>query len=231
MKNSLHQIRFPGESEQYRSARNELLEAELELRQRLEEVASLRRKLPPGGKIKEDYLFEEISSGSGSEMIKQTKLSGLFAPGKDSLILYSFMYDPAEEEACPMCTCFLDGLDGYVPHITQRVNLAIAAKSPIGRIREWATQRGWEHLRLLSSGKNSYNADYFAETAEGQQMPACNVFNRTATGIYHFYSTEMLYVPVDGHPRHVDLLWPIWNFFDLTPEGRGTDWMPQLRYD
>ena len=130
-----------------------------------------------------------------------------------------------------MCTCFLDGLDGYVPHITQRVNLAIAAKSPIGRIREWAAQRGWEHLRLLSSGKNGYNADYFAETAEGQQMPVCNVFNRTATGIHHFYSSEMLYVPVDGHPRHVDLLWPIWNFFDLTPEGRGTDWMAQLYYD
>ena len=231
MTNSLHQIRFPGESEQYRSARNELLEAELELRQRLEAVASLRRKLPPGGKIKEDYLFEEISSVSGSEMIKQTKLSDLFAPGKDSLILYSFMYDPAEELACPMCTSFLDGLDGYVPHITQRVNLAIAAKSPIGRIREWATQRGWDHLRLLSSGKNSYNADYFAETAEGEQIPACNVFKRTVTGIYHFYSTEMLYAPVDGHPRHVDLLWPSWNFCDLVPEGRGTDWMPQLSYD
>ena len=86
MTNSLHQVRFPGENEQYRSARNELLEAELELRQTLEAVASLRRKLPPGGKIKEDYLFEEISSGSGSEMIKQTKLSGLFVPGKDSLI-------------------------------------------------------------------------------------------------------------------------------------------------
>ena len=31
--------------------------------------------------------------------------------------------------------------------------------------------------------------------------------------------------------RYVDLLWPIWNFFDLTSEGRGTDWLPKLSYD
>ena len=31
--------------------------------------------------------------------------------------------------------------------------------------------------------------------------------------------------------RHVDMLWPVWNLFDLTPEGRGTDWYPKLRYD
>jgi len=29
----------------------------------------------------------------------------------------------------------------------------------------------------------------------------------------------------------VDLVWPLWNLFDLTPEGRGTTWHPALRYD
>src|SRR5437899_3057366 len=58
-----------------------------------------------------------------------------------------------------------------------------------------------------------------------------NVFIRTADGIFHSWAAEMLYVPTEGHPRHVDLLWPIWNFFDLTPEGRGTDWMPKLSYE
>jgi predicted dithiol-disulfide oxidoreductase (DUF899 family) len=224
---SLHKTRFPGESDAYRSARNELLKVELDLRQKLEEVAALRRKLPHGGKAKEDYVFNEMGGGS---TVNEVKLSELFGPGKSSLVLYSFMYGPDSQRACPMCTSFLDGLNGLAPHITQRVNLAVVAKSPIARIREFTASRGWNQLRLLSSNKNSYNTDYFAETPDGDQLPLCNVFTKAENGIYHFWASEMLYAPVDGHARHIDLLWPLWNFFDLTPDGRGTDWLPQLEY-
>jgi predicted dithiol-disulfide oxidoreductase (DUF899 family) len=221
----LHPVRFPGESQQYRAARNRLLEAEIELRARLEAVAALRRELPLGGRVAEDYVFDEVGAGG-----RQTRLSELFAPGKPSLIVYSAMFGPTSPEPCPMCTCFLDGLDGYVPHLTQRVNLVVAAKSPADRLRTWAAERGWTRLRLLSSAGNSYNADYAAETPERQQLPACNVFTRTPDGIFHTWSAEMLYVRTSGHPRHVDLLWPVWSFFDLTPEGRGTTWLPKLAY-
>lgn len=227
MSDSSHDKRFPGESDAYRSARNELRRAELDLRQNLEEVAALRRKLPRGGMVKEDYDFEEMSGGS---TVSQVKLSELFATDKKSLVLYSFMYGPDAEQACPMCSSFLDGLDGLVPHITQRVNLAVIAKSPIARIREFTDARGWNNLRLLSSCKNSYNADYFAETSEGYQLPLCNVFTKSDDGIHHFWASEMLFAPLDGHARQIDLLWPLWNFLDLTPEGRGTDWLPQLEY-
>ncbi len=231
MANPRHPIRFPGEGEAYRTARNALLEAELDLRARLEEVAALRRRLPLGGKVPEDYAFEEPVGGPGGPTARTVRLSELFEPEKRSLIVYSFMYGPDDPAPCPMCTSFLDGLDGLVPHITQRVNLAVAAKSPIARIREWAAARGWRNLRLLSSAKTRYNADYAAETPEGAQLPACNVFVKRPDGVYHFYAAELLYVPTDGHPRHMDLLWPLWNFFDLTPEGRGNDWAPRLSYD
>jgi predicted dithiol-disulfide oxidoreductase (DUF899 family) len=227
MADPLHAVRFPGESEAYRAAREELLRAELELRERIAEVAALRRRLPRGGRAKEDYVFEELDA-SGKK--RRTRLSELFAPDKGSLVLYSFMYGPAAPEPCPMCTSFLDGLDRYAPHITQRVSLAVVARSPIERIRAWAEKRGWTRLRLLSSAENTYNMDYFAETPEGAQMPALNVFTRADGGVFHFWSAEMLYAPVKGHPRHVDLLWPIWSCFDLTPEGRG-DWMPKLSYE
>jgi predicted dithiol-disulfide oxidoreductase (DUF899 family) len=222
----LHDVRFPGESRAYRAARNELLRAEVELRERIEAVAALRRRLPRGGPVKEDYVFEELAEAG----TRPTRLSELFAPGRSSLILYSFMYGPAARQPCPMCTSFLDGLDRYALHITQQVSLAIVARSPVERLRAWATERGWTRLRLLSSAANTYNADYFAETLEGAQLPACNVFTRTGDGIFHSWAAEMLYVPVEGHPRHVDLLWPIWSFFDLTPEGRG-GWMPKLAYE
>ena len=92
---SYHDKRFPNETESYREARNQLLEAEINLRRQTEEVAAMRRKLPSGGKLKEDYVFEELDD-SGN--IKQTKLSDLFEAGKESLIIYSFMFGPQNEK-------------------------------------------------------------------------------------------------------------------------------------
>ena len=55
---------------------------------------------------------------------------------------------------------------------------------------------------------------------------------RRGDRVHHFYNTELLYGPhPEGQePRHVDPIWPLWNLFDLTPEGRGTDWYPRLAY-
>ena len=65
------------------------------------------------------------------------------------------------------------------------------------------------------------------------QMPALNVFTRSDGIIRHTFCTELLFVaPEPGqHPRHADMIWPLWNLFDFTPEGRGTDWHPALQYE
>jgi predicted dithiol-disulfide oxidoreductase (DUF899 family) len=228
MKN-YHDKRLPNESDVYREARNELLEAEINLRRQTEDVAALRRKLPNGGKLKEDYVFEE-KDASGN--IKQTKLSELFAPGKDSLIIYSFMFSDKNEKPCTSCNSIMDGINGMVFHAEQRVNIAVVAKTSIERFAEWAESRGWKNLHLLSSQKNNYNIDYFGENEKGNQLPMLNVFRKTAEGIYHFYGTEILFAPAEKgqNGRHVDSIWPLWNLFDLTPEGRGTDWYPKHGY-
>jgi predicted dithiol-disulfide oxidoreductase (DUF899 family) len=131
-----------------------------------------------------------------------------------------------------MCTSFLDSLNGAAPHATQRINLAVVAKSPIERIRAFARARGWRNLRLLSSAGNSYNRDYHGETSEGSQIPAVNVFVRRDGRPHHFFNAELLFAPVESgqNGRQADLIWPLWNLFDLTPEGRGTDWYPNLAY-
>ncbi|MCZ6590237.1 MAG: DUF899 family protein, partial [Alphaproteobacteria bacterium] len=145
-----HDNRFPGESEAYRSTRDELLAAEMELRKQTETVAALRRTLPLGGEIKENYTFDEDAAELGAaENIVQTQLGDLFAPGKDSLFVYSFMYAPGAD-ACPACTAILDALNGSAPHIGDRINFAVVAKAPISQIRSWAQVRGWNNLRLLS---------------------------------------------------------------------------------
>jgi predicted dithiol-disulfide oxidoreductase (DUF899 family) len=232
MSASRHQVRFPGESASYRAARDKLLDAEIEMRRKIEALASLRRKLPLGGEIPEDYSFDEIVGGNSDGPVKAVGISELFAKGMDSLIIYSFMYGPEMARPCPLCTSILDGLDGQARHVTQRTNLAVVAKSPIKRIREFASERGWRNLRLLSSGRTTYNHDYQGENAAGDQMPALNVFTRRGKKIYHTYSTELLFAPSeqgqDG--RHVDTIWPLWNLFDFTPEGRGEKWIPKLSY-
>src|SRR5262249_6008557 len=103
MNQNLQHLQFPNESEVYRQARNALLEEEMELRRHVERVAAQRRALPKGGAIPEDYVFEgRRPSGRTGRM----RLSELFAPGKDTLAVYSFMFGPERAEPCPGCTHF-----------------------------------------------------------------------------------------------------------------------------
>jgi len=226
---ALHKIRFPGESAAYRSARNALLEDEMALRAQIEKVAAKRRKLPIGGKIPENYVFEEIGP-EGTR--RQVRLSDLFAPGKDTLIVYSYMFGPKMATPCVSCTSMLDGLEGQSDHVNQRVNLAVVAKSPIDRVMTVASDRGWKRLRLLSSAGNTYNHDYHGESENEDQRPSLNVFVKRNGAIHHFYHSELLYAPGDKgqDARHIDMYWPLWNLFDATPEGRGTSWYPRLSY-
>jgi predicted dithiol-disulfide oxidoreductase (DUF899 family) len=241
-------VKFPGENTEYREARDRLLEREIELRRLMEAVAAERRELPPGGEVPEDYVF----AGEGQDgRPADVRLSELFAPGKDSLAIYSFMFprDPGDdapgpvreretaklplaEGPCPSCVALLDQLDGMVEHASQFVNFAAVAKSPLDRVLTWKRERGWRRLRLLSSAGNTYNADYLAETPGGDQRPMLNVFHRDGGEIRHFWGSELFYAPLEPgeEQRHVGTLEPLWNLFDLTPEGR-PNWHEQLNYD
>jgi predicted dithiol-disulfide oxidoreductase (DUF899 family) len=241
------EIAFPGESEEYRTARDRLLEHEIELRRATEAVAVARRELAPGGVVPEDYVFRGECADGGEVDVR---LSELFAPGRDSLAIYSFMFprDPGDERPgapsgrtallplaespCPSCVGLLDQLEGAAEHVAQQMNLVVVAKSPLERILTFAEERGWTRLRLLSSAANRYNRDYLAEAADGAQRPMLNVFHRDADAIRHFWGSELFYAPADlgQDPRHLGTLEPTWNLFDLTPEGRPSDWDEQLSY-
>ena len=240
-------ISFPGESAEYRAARDRLLEQEVALRRATEAVAVARRALPPGPAVSQDYVFQQLGpDGEPADV----KLSELFAPDKPSLLIYNFMFPrspgdtrpgpnggrsarlPLLEGPCPSCVGFLDQLDGAAPHVAQRVNFAVVAKAPITRIAAFAQDRGWRRLRLLSSAGNTFKRDYLAESDDGSQMPMMTVFHRDGDTIRHFWSSEMLYAPRDPgqDPRHMGTLEPLWNMFDMTRDGRGTDWHEQISY-
>ena len=216
---------IPNETETYRKARNELLQLEAELRSKVGEVAAARAALPVGGKVEQDYQFTTMEN----DAIATVSMSALF-DDHDSLLIYSLMYGPEDKQPCPMCTAFLDSLNGTAPHIRQRTGLAVVTSAPIEKSYPLAQQRGWSELPMVSAAGSTYNLDYFGEGSDGSQLPMCTVFQKKSDGIYHFWSSEVFFAGLDGHPRHIDMLWPLWNVFDLLPQGRGTDWFPALKY-
>lgn len=212
---------FPNETSPYRQARQALLTEEIELRRHIERVAEMRRSLPLGGKLPEDYLFEGEHG--------PVHFSELFGD-RQTLVIYSMMFGPERQRACPMCTAMLTSWDGAARNLRERIALAVTARSPIERLLDFKKDRGWRNLPLYSDTQGNYTRTYV--NAEDGDVPALNVFTRRDGSIYHFWAGEMSNEMADpgedgrGAPDPD----PLWGILDLTPEGRGKDWYPKLEY-
>ncbi len=212
---------FPNETEQYRQARNALLAQEIELRRQIEHVAQLRRTLPDGGAVAEEYSFDSETG--------RKRLVELFGD-KQTLVIYSFMFPPERARPCPMCTAVLSSWDGAAQNIIQRVALAAMARSPMERISKFKHERGWRNLPLYSDIEGNFSRAYVS--AENADVPALTVFTKRDGVIRHFWSAEMSMEMADPgqDPRGAPDLDPLWTILDLTPDGRGSDWYPKLDY-
>jgi predicted dithiol-disulfide oxidoreductase (DUF899 family) len=243
MSEDFPRMAFPGESPAYRHARNALLDAEIDLRRHTEQVAALRRVLPAGGELPEDYVFERIGANFRPEKVKLSELFGDFP----TLMLYSFMFGPEKDQPCPGCTHLLDCGEGAARHLTYRAPLYVVSRSPIARLAAWAHERGWHHLRLLSTAGNDYSTHYYGNTAgltpamraargytdnENWDEPMLNVFRKDGDTVRHFWGSELVFAPEEpGHDhRGLDFFDSLWGLLDTTPEGRGTDYFPKVTY-
>ena len=217
-------VRIPNESAEYRAARMALLVEEIELRRHIERVAVQRRGLPPGGEVNGVYRFQGEDG--------PTDFAGLFGAER-TLAVYSYMFGPERERPCPMCTNLLGAWEGNAADIGQRISLVVVARSPIERLIAWKRERGWKNLRLYSDLDGAYFRDYFGLLPDGLEVPAFNVFTRRDGAIRHFWSGEMDGSTADPgqDPRGAPDAAPLWMVLDSTPEGRGGDWYPKLRYD
>jgi predicted dithiol-disulfide oxidoreductase (DUF899 family) len=214
-------VRFPGESADYRQARDALLAEEIELRRHIERVAEQRRALPQGGVVPKDYQFVGEHG--------RVSFADLFGD-KQTLAVYSWMFGPQRARPCPMCSSQLAAWDGEALDVNQRISLVVTARSPIARMVAFKQERGWQHLRLYSDLVGDFTRDYVS--AEDDDVPAFNVFTRRDGTIRHFWSAEMSATTADPgqDPRGAPDFMPLWNILDSTPEGRGTDWYPTLEY-
>ena len=210
-------------SAEYKELRARLLAAEEALRDQAETVAALRRQLPADTPVGQDYAFTE--SVDGRE--RTVRLSDLF-DGHETLLLVHFMWAPKDDSPCPMCTLWADGYNAVQRHLRQRTAFAVAARKDSASIAAFAAGRGWADTRFVSTGGTGFNRDFGMEDADGNQLPGVSVFASAADGgVRHFYTVSAILG--DDSYRGMDLMSPVWNFFDLLPQGRG-DFMPTLGY-
>ena len=230
MTHEMKQTNLPNESSEYLSKREELRLAEIdEMRQR-ERVAALRRQLPEGAVI-QDYVFEEgpASLDAGDTPTRKVRLSELFTGPDRSLVIYHLMFGKKQTKPCPMCTLIVDGWNGVAHHLAQNVDVAIVAAAGPTELRAHARSREWNRLRLLSCGSNTFKYDLNSEDREGNQDSTVSVFTRDKDGaLRHFYTAHPR-LSDDIKERGLDLLCPVYNILDLTPQGRG-EWYADLAY-
>src|SRR5438094_3468233 len=222
---TFRQTNLSNESPEYLAKREELRLAEIELMRQRERVADLRRHLPQGAPI-QDYQFEEGPSELNSDdaPVRAIRLSELFTGPNRSLVIYHFMFGKRQTKACPMCTAWLDGANGVAHHLAQNLDFAGVAAADVPTLRPHARERGWDKLRLLSAGNNTFKYDFGSEDREGGQDSTVSVFTRDAKGtLRHFYTAHPRMAP-DIQERGIDLLTPIWHFMDVTPQGRGSSY-------
>lgn len=227
---TFRQTNLPDEPADYLAKREELRLAEIELMRQRERVAELRRKLPQGAKIS-DYTFEEgpADLDAGDTPVRQVRMSELFSGDDRALVIYHLMYGKKQTKPCPMCTAWIDGVNGVAHHLVQNIDLAIVAAADLPALRAWARTRGWNRLRLLSAGNSTFKYDLGSENREGAQDSTISVFTRANDGtLRHFYSGHP-WLAEDIKERGIDELTPIWNILDLTPKGRG-DFYTRLEY-
>ncbi|HEX5864813.1 MAG TPA: DUF899 family protein [Casimicrobiaceae bacterium] len=203
---------------------------EIALMRQGERVAELRRQLPEGASV-QNYVFEEgpADLGAGDAPTRTVRLSELFTGPDRSVVIYHFMYGKKQTNACPMCTLIIDGWNGVAHHLAQNVDVAIVAAADPTALRAHARRRGWDKLRLLSCGANTFKYDLRSEDREGSQDSTVSVFTRGKDGtLRHCYSAHPSMAD-DIKERGLDLLCPVYNILDLTRQGRG-DWYAELGY-
>ena len=213
---------YPGDSDEYRRAREALLAEEIELRRHLSRVAEQRRSLPLGGEPPPFKFLDENG--------KELTLGDLF--GKhDTLVTYFWMYGPQRERPCPMCTSLLGSIDIPALDIEQRLAIAVIGRSPVARQLAFARERGWRNLKFYQCIGDDFPKAYRGLAPDGSEWPALDVWVRKGERVHHFWAGENSGTQDPGQDPHgAPDIAPLWNILDLTPGGRGTNWYPKLNY-
>jgi predicted dithiol-disulfide oxidoreductase (DUF899 family) len=146
-----------GTSEEWQAARDELLAEEKELTRRNDELAKKRRELP-WVPVEKAYSFE---TDGGTKTLED-----LF-DGRSQLLVYHFMFGPAYEAGCTVCSSIADNIDPNVVHLRARdVTMLLVSRAPLEKLQSYKKRMGW-NIDWVSTAGSDFNRDVgFAPTEE-----------------------------------------------------------------
>jgi predicted dithiol-disulfide oxidoreductase (DUF899 family) len=159
-----------GTQEEWQAARDELLAKEKELTRMNDELSRRRRELP-WVPVEKDYKFE-TADGTKS-------LADLF-DGRSQLLVYHFMFGPAYEAGCPVCSSIADNLDPNAIHLKARdVTLICSSRAPLEKLIGYRERMGWSFEWVSTVGSDFHRDLGFLHTdeelkpfLEGEMPPA-----------------------------------------------------------
>jgi predicted dithiol-disulfide oxidoreductase (DUF899 family) len=188
---------------EWQAARDKLLVKEKAATRAHDALAAERRRLPMV-RIGKDYIFK----GPDGE----ASLIDLFE-GRRQLILYHFMFGPAQDEGCEGCSWYVDNI-GHLAHLHARdTSLALVSRAPQAKLEPFKKRMGWT-VPWFSSFASDFNID-FGVTSGEEERSGTSVFLRDNDAVYRTYFTT---------GRGDETLGSFWSFLDLTPFCRQETW-------
>jgi predicted dithiol-disulfide oxidoreductase (DUF899 family) len=227
-----------GTQEEWQAERDELLKEEKELTRRNDELARKRRELP-WVPVEKEYRFE-TEGGTKS-------LAELF-DGRSQLLVYHFMFGPAYEAGCSVCSSIADTLDPNVVHLKARdVTLICSSRAPLEKLLDYRKRMGWSFDWVSTVGKDFHRDLGFMNTEEelkpfleGEIPPAVEqMAKRSGTDVAGFVAEGpglSAYALSDGKvyrtyvttARGLEPAMGYYGLLDRTPRGRHEEGEPDF---
>jgi predicted dithiol-disulfide oxidoreductase (DUF899 family) len=227
-----------GTREEWQAARDELLKREKELIRHNDELARQRRELP-WVPIDKEYSFE-TDGGTKS-------LAELF-DGRSQLLIYHFMFGPAYEAGCPVCSSIADSIDGDVAHLRARdVTMICVSRAPLEKLQAYKERMGWRFDWASSYGSDfnfdvgfSYTDEEVRSFIEGGPPPVidgvaamCGTdpagYMTESPGLSAFaLSDGIVYQTYATTDRGVEPLMGYYGLLDRAPKGRNEGDPPEF---
>jgi predicted dithiol-disulfide oxidoreductase (DUF899 family) len=219
--------------QEWLAARIQLLAQEKELTRQRDALNAARRNLPMV-EVEKDYVFDGPAGPA--------HLADLFE-GRQQLIIYHFMFDPAWDDGCSSCTAGTDELNaGFLEHLHVRdTTFAMVSRAPLAKLEAWKAKKGWD-LPWYSSYGTGFNYDFgvtidesvapetynyrskaefeaqgsdFFASDQPFEMPGQSCFLQSGGRVFHTYSQ---------YARGLESTGGSYYFLDLTALGRQEDW-------
>jgi predicted dithiol-disulfide oxidoreductase (DUF899 family) len=150
-----------GTHEEWKAARERLLEREKELTRRSDELARERSELP-WVPIEKDYSFDTDDG---------TKTLAELFDGRSQLLVYHFMFGPEYEAGCPVCSSAADTFDGALEHLNARdVTFLCISRAPLEKLDRYKLRMGW-HFPWASSQGTDFNYDFDVSATKEKMAP------------------------------------------------------------